>query len=165
MSVRGLGIFAGVVVAVAVLSGCGGGNVEMNPALTWEEAKEGTMLRAAEIAALVPAEQVSSVDQRQTGTLFDCGPTQKSWNSSTLVTLIEGADAEQIVKSIESHYQDRDFTVKNRLDISGNYDVHLIAPDGVEGYLVGVFGDNEILISYGSSCFTPPDDRYLGGDW
>lgn len=137
----------------------------MNPGLTWQEAKESTMAHAAELAALIPADQIVSVEQRETGTLFNCGPEQKSWTSSTSVVLVEGADPERIVKAIEAHYQDTEFTVTNDLSMAGNYQVSLVAPDGVEGYLVGILADGEISISYGSTCFTPPEDRYLGGDW
>lgn len=123
------------------------------------------MVQAGKIAALIPADQVVSVEQRETGTLFNCGLTQKNWNSSTRVVLVEGADAESLVKAIETHHADSDFTVTNGRDIAGDYRVSLVASDGLEGYLVGILTDSEILISYGSTCFTPPEDRYLGGDW
>jgi hypothetical protein len=168
MNVLGRTLLSGMLLAVVVvLSGCAGkgGGAEVNPELTWEEAKASTMARAAEIAELIPADQVVSLEQRETGTLFDCGPTLKNWNSSTRVVLVEGADAESLVKAIETHYEGRDFTVTNDINISGNYRVGLVASDGLEGYLISIHPEDELIISYGSTCFTPPEGVYLGGDW
>lgn len=132
--------------------------------LTWEEAKTATQATELEIADLVPAEYVVSMVQKPTGTLFSCDDGQHTWYGSTAIALTPDADAEQIVRTLESHFRDDErFDVRNRRDVVDEYEIQLMSPDTAETYVIGPDGAAALLISSGSPCFTLPDDVYPGG--
>lgn len=132
--------------------------------LMWEEAKAHSQEMELEIAALVPADVVVNVDQREKGGLFSCNETQHSWNGATTVTLAPGTEIEPIVKAMEAHFLDDDrFEIRTRLSISDKYEVQLMSPETAENYIFGQGVSNTIRIDSGSACFTLPEGVYPGG--
>ncbi|GAA3592197.1 hypothetical protein GCM10022198_15180 [Klugiella xanthotipulae] len=116
-----------------------------------------------EIVETIPKDMVARVVQDGTGILLRCGETQQNWNGATTVTVVAGIEIETAIKAIENHYQNSEFTVGNRLDVSGHYEVGLVAPDEMENYLIGEDDPNTIRIDSGSTCFTLPEGVYPGG--
>ena len=133
--------------------------------LTWEEAKAETQKTELEIAELIPATDVVSVVQKPTGTLFSCDAEQHTWYGSTTIEIAPDADAEEIVRALESHFREgKRFDVRTRRDVVGEYELQLMSPETAETYIIGPDdGGATIRIGSGSPCFTLPDDVYPGG--
>lgn len=99
------------------------------PSVTWK-AKAATQATELEIADLVPAEYVVSIVQKPTGTLFSCADGQHTWYGSTTIALTPDADAEQIVRALESQFrEDERFDVRNRRDVVDEYEIQLMLPE------------------------------------
>ena len=123
-----------------------------------EEAKTQTQAMELEIAGLVPSEVVMSVDQMPKGTLFSCSATEWTWYGATTVTVVEGTDIEEIVRSVQTHYEGSRFEMRTRLNVSNHFEVHLMSPETAENYIVAEgSAPNEIRIASGSFCFALPE--------
>ena len=72
--------------------------------LTWEEAKASTQATEREIVSLIPADQVAAVDQLPEGSLFSCSAGGHAWLGGTKVTLVPGANAEDVVRTLETQF-------------------------------------------------------------
>ena len=142
---------------------------EEESTVTWEEAKAATQERELEIAALVPSEDVVSIDQNEKGGLFSCDESRHRWKGITTVTLVPGADAEAITKGMEEQvitiFPDGDFEVTNRRGITDKYVATVESPTTGEGYLFGEGQPETIVIDSYSVCFTLPEGTYPGGDF
>jgi hypothetical protein len=131
-----------------------------------EEAKAQAQAMESEIAGLVPAGVVVSVDQMPKGTLFSCSETEWTWYGATTVTVVEGTEIEPIVRSIQAHYEGSRFDLRTRQDIADHFEVQLMSPETAENYLVGEGSKpNEIRIDSGSVCFTLPEGIWPGGEF
>ncbi len=138
----------------------------MSTELTWQEAKATTQKKQLEIAALIPANIVVNIEQAPKGVLLSCNNTGRNWNGATTITVAAGTEIEPIVKAIQNHYENSEFTIKTRLDIAQKYEVQLIAPDNVESHLIAEDIDpDKIRIDSGSACFTVPEGMYPGGEF
>lgn len=98
---RAAGAVLVLVTCTVLLTGCKVNAAEANGAkvndLTWQDAKRDTQATELEIAALIPKEQVASVDQMQDGTLLSCDKERHQWTSFTTVILAEDADETNLV--------------------------------------------------------------------
>ena len=153
------------------LTGCTGPAPaeEAASTLTWEEAKADTQAMERQIAALVPAEDVISVDQNEKGGLFRCDEMQHRWKGVITVTLVPGADPESITKDMEQKidtlFPAGEFEVTNRRGITDDYVATVESPTTGEGYLFGEGRPGTIVIDSYSVCFTLPEGTYPGGDF
>ncbi|MET4097408.1 hypothetical protein [Arthrobacter sp. UYCu712] len=137
----------------------------MKAELTWQEAKAHTQAMELEIAALIPKDTVTSIDQKKTGMLLSCNRTQHKWKGSTTITVAEGTKIEPIVKDIEAHYRANGTKVSADRSVNDNYRIQIDLGAG-ENYIVAEgLAPNEIRIASGSACFTLPEGVYPGGDF
>jgi uncharacterized protein YciI len=129
-----------------------------------EEAKAQAQAMELEIAGLVPAGVVVSVDQMPKGTLFSCSETEWRWKGATTVTVVEGTEIEPIVRAIQGHYEGGRFDVSTRHNISDHFEIHLMSPDTAENYIVAEGSEpTEVRIASGSVCFTLPEGTWTRG--
>ncbi|SJN09850.1 hypothetical protein FM113_07390 [Leucobacter sp. 7(1)] len=47
----------------------------------------------------------------------------------------------------------------------GQYELQLVAQDGVENYIIAEGEPGTLRIASGSPCFVLPEDTYPGGTW
>ncbi|WP_416442739.1 hypothetical protein AB3K78_09610 [Leucobacter sp. HNU] len=139
--------------------------------MTWQDEKAKTQAAMRDIAAQIPKDVVLSVDMTATGILFGCnqtGPNGEklhSWTGPTSIAVKPGTDIESIVKTIENYYQEKAFHVTSRLDVLGNYEIHMKPPGEKSSYLISEGDINQISIDGWSECFQLPDGLYPGGDF
>lgn len=132
--------------------------------MTLDEAKAEAQAMELEIASMIPAESVHSVDQKPKGVLLSCETTQYSWNGSTTVTLTPEADAEDVVKDLEASFASDDrFESTNWIGPTGKFRVQLISVETAANYILGEGEAGTIVIDSGSRCFTVAKDFYPGG--
>lgn len=56
--------------------------------------------------------------------------TEHTWYGSTTIALTPDADAEQIVRALESQFrEDERFDVRNRRDVVDEYEIQLMSPE------------------------------------
>ena len=167
---RGIGI--GVVLLVSVvLAGCLGvgsngeavSGVDTN--LTLEGAKKTAMAMELELAAMVPADIVTSIDQHPTGVLLSCqGDRAYQWTGETNVTVSSPPDAEALVDTIVARYRETDgYTARRETTVVDDQPfAHVIGAYGA-GYIVGPSADKTAVeISSFSPCFVLPEDMSPG---
>ncbi|KTR95522.1 hypothetical protein NS220_05750 [Microbacterium testaceum] len=120
-----------------------------------------------DIVSRIPADEVAAVDQHEKGTLFSCIDGGHSWLGGTMVTLVPGVNAEDVVRAIEAGFAGDRFDIRTRQDIDGDYEVQLVAQtDDRENYIIARYkADDTISISSASPCFTLPDGVYPGGEF
>lgn len=158
-----------VVLCVLVIAGCSEGHgasvtsEENGP--SWLEAKRSTQAREREIAESIPEPWVVETLQTPDGFLLDCGADEKTWNGLTEVTLAAEIDPVEAVNHVESRFDHTTFTMSTRLNVVGQHELQLIAPDGVENYIVAEGEPGVIRIASGSPCFALPEGTYPGGTW
>lgn len=140
-------------------------SVPVEDELPWNVAKARALAMQAEIADLIPEEQVDEIVHKRTGTLLNCGGGQINWHSSSSVSLAAGVDEESVVRAIEEHYQGSRFDVETDIDAAGDYRIQLRSQDSAEGYIVVKDGPGTIRIASGSFCFVLPEDVDLPGDF
>lgn len=134
--------------------------------LTWERAKETTQARERSIATLVAEDLFVQADQSPDGVLLSCGDERRySWNGWTHIEVKPGANREAAIKEIAVHYESLNWAVETDRTVLGNYRVQLVAPDGVENYIVAEGEPGVIRIASGSPCFALPEGAYPGGAW
>jgi predicted small secreted protein len=154
-----------LLVACVALAGCGtsgGGDVDQE--LDVERAKRVAMEMELELAALVPSENVASLDQQQEGVLVSCeGERAYQWTGQTTVALQGAPDTEAIVNSAVSEYSERDpYTARLETTADGYPSAHVRGPHSA-GWLMteSVDGTSLEILSF-SPCFRLPDDLYPG---
>ncbi|WP_187976585.1 hypothetical protein [Mycetocola sp. JXN-3] len=139
---------------------------EMNPGLTWEQAKGDSQRMELEIADLVPKEVVVSIEQREKGSLFSCTATEHNWNGSTIVRLVPGTAIDPITRVLGEHYRESKWSVNGYIDMAGDYMVQLTSRPRGESYLFGAgVKPDTIRVGSSSKCFTLPEDVYPGGSF
>ncbi len=132
--------------------------------MTLEEAKAEAQAMELEIASLLPAEMVVSVDQKPTGVLLSCDETQHQWAGGSTVYLAPGTDVENLVKDMEAQMAEDDrFDSRNWLGPTGVYNVQLMSVTSAEGYIFSEGEPGTVDINSFSECFTLPEDVYPGG--
>lgn len=151
---------------VLLLAGCGPSGSGRIDDLTWQEAKAEAQKAESRIAALLPADEILSTDQRPTGTLFSCDATHHQWMGMTTVVVSPSTDVDSLIRAIGSRFNSsEEFEVSESQDVNNHLRVQLVASDG-ENYLVSRGrSEGEIEISSGSRCFRLPDDVYPRGDF
>ncbi|WP_460802403.1 hypothetical protein [Microbacterium sp. GXF6406] len=152
--------------AGAVLSGCSAPVDEepVDSGLTWQEAKAAAQETEREIAALVPEEDIVSVEQKETGVLLSCDEESHNWNGFTTVTMVPGVDIDALVKDIEAHYADDPrFESRSWMTPGDTYAVQLMALDTAANYIISEDERGTFRIESGSECFILPEDVYPGG--
>ncbi|WP_284986400.1 hypothetical protein [Arthrobacter sp. fls2-241-R2A-172] len=133
--------------------------------LTWQEAKAHTQTMELEIAALIPNNNLVSIDQKKAGMLLSCNSTHHKWKGSTTITVVEGTNIEPIVKDIEANCRAKGTKVSADRNVDGDYRIQIDLGAG-ENYIVAEgLAPNEIRIASGSACFTLPEGIYPGGDF
>ena len=155
-------LLAGVVLAGCVTGGMNGGSdvSGVDSKLTVEGAKRTAMAMEREIAAMVPADTVTSIDQHPTGVLLSCeGERTAQWAGRTNVVVSSPPDADAIIDAIVAEYDGKDgFIAKRRTEVDGAPGAHIVGEYGA-GYLVGPSVDKTAIeISSFSPCFAVPDD-------
>lgn len=153
------------------LSGCGaqdGGGI-VDESLTLQDAKMTAMNIETDLAAMIPANVVGSVDQRQTGVLMSCsGERAYQWTGQTQITYrTPGAiDPSALVDEIVAAYSDRaGFTAKSAPLPDGEPGAHVIGAHG-SGYLVNENVDRTgIEILSFSPCFVLPEGMSPGEEY
>lgn len=157
--------------ALAVaLVGCSAEPELVESSLTWEEAKAATKEMTSKIVDLIPSEEVTGVDQHETGTLFSCDEARHRWHGYTFVGLIPGTDIESIVGRLEGAmpvlFSGRgDFDVTHYRDIADSLVVMVESSATSEGYIIGEGDPGTIVIDSWSECFTLPEGTYPGGSF
>ncbi|WP_278101949.1 hypothetical protein AB0870_10010 [Microbacterium proteolyticum] len=171
MKRRHITALAVLVALSAVLAGCvapGGAGV-VDTSLTLEDAKATAMRMERELAALVPADVVASVDQDQTGVLMSCsGDRAYQWTGQTKVVLTEGAtyDGAAVTENIAQTYDASDsYRTNTDLTSDGEPRAHVIGEFG-QGYLVALSVDKTFvqILSF-SPCFVLPEGMWPGDDY
>lgn len=77
--------------------------------------------------SLIPADQVAAVDQLPEGSLFSCSAGGHAWLGGTKVTLVPGANAEDVVRTLETQFTDGRFDIRTRRNIDDDYEIQLLA--------------------------------------
>lgn len=132
--------------------------------MTVEKAKADAQAMELEIASLIPAEMLVSVDQKPTGVLLSCDETQHQWAGGSTVYLVPDSDVEKLVKDMEARLAEDDrFDSRNWLGPSGGYNVQLMSVKSAEGYIFSEGEPGTVDINSFSECFTLPEDVYPGG--
>lgn len=132
--------------------------------MTWEEAKADTQAMELEIASLIPAERVISVDQKPTGVLLSCDEIQHQWAGGSTVYLAPDTNVENLVKDMEARMAEDDrFDSRNWIGPTGIYNVQLMSAKSAEGYIFSEGEPGTVDINSFSECFTLPEDVYPGG--
>ncbi|WP_087013043.1 hypothetical protein [Leucobacter sp. 7(1)] len=131
----------------------------------WSEVKERTQTQELDIAASLPEAWVSEIEQVPDGFLLDCSSTEMTWNGLTKVGLSAGVDPTDAVHHLESRFAGTAFTIGTRLNVVGQYELQLVAQDGVENYIIAEGEPGTLRIASGSPCFVLPEDTYPGGTW
>jgi hypothetical protein len=158
------------VVIVAMVIGCSAEPewVQSNP--RWQDAKATAQAAELEIAGLIPADEVVSIDQHETGSLFSCDEKRHRWTGITYVTLVPGAKIEAVVKQMEKGLgalfaEGDDFKISNYRDMFDEYTVEAESPIRGESYLFVQDDSATISIDSWSECFTLPEGTYPGGSF
>ena len=163
--------FALTVVILLVTPGCVGQPIERRTtAVEWQDAKAAAQAVELEIAGLIPADEVVSVDQHETGSLFSCDDKRHRWTGITYVTLVSGAKIEAVVKQMQKGLgavfaEEDDFKISNYRDMFDEYTVMAESPTTGESYLFGQDDSVTISIDSWSQCFTLPEGTYPGGSF
>ena len=136
-----------------VLAGCVGvGSNEtevsdVNRNLTLDGAKNMAMVMEKELAAMVPADAVTSIDQHPTGVLLGCtGDRAYQWSGETKVAVSSAPDAEALVDAIVTRYKRTDgYTARRETTVVDDQPfAHVIAAYGA-GYIVGPSADKTAI--------------------
>lgn len=163
----------GALVLAALLSGCGGGSpggetvnkVDTSPSL--EDAKQTAMSVERDLAAFVPAQNVVSTDQKQTGVLLSCeGERAFQWTGDTKVMTQGTVDFGSIVDDIVNAFTSRDgYDARRTTTDDGQPRAHIIGEYGAT-YLVEPSVDNTAIniLSF-SPCFVLPEDMSPRGEY
>ena len=160
-----------LLLAGIVLSGCLGGGVHggsdvsgVNTQLTLEGAKKTAMTVERDLAAMVPADVVTSIDQHPTGVLISCkGDRAYHWAGQTNVIVSTLPDAGALVDAIVAKYQGKKgFAAERRTEMDGQPGVEVSGEYGA-GYFVSPSVDKTAIeISSFSPCFVLPEDMSPG---
>lgn len=139
---------------------------EMNKELTWQEAKATTQAVELEIADLIPKDVVVDAYQADTGMMLSCSKGGDRWNGGMIITVAEGTDIEAIVRDIEAHYENTNYSTENWLSFEGRYHTIVKDPETEMFFFVGEgLEPNQIDITSSSECFILPEGVYRGGDF
>ena len=154
----------------AVLFGCAQGahpqrSSHENDGLTWERAKELTQNREREIVAMFPGGELEAVEQDPEGVLLSCDTTTYNWNGVTNVSLTGHTPVAKLIREVGRQCEAHDWEVLTIPSPLGRSRIQLIAPDGVENYIVAEGEPGVIRIASGSPCFALPEGTYPGGTW
>lgn len=167
--------YAGVAVLLlsgVLLAGClsGGARKDVSiaePDLTLEEAKKTTMAMELELAAMVPADIVTSIDQHPTGVLLSCqGDRVYQWAGQTNVVVSSPPDSGAIVDAIVARYlKTEEYTASRDQRIDNQPRAQVLGAYGAD-YLIGPSGDNTAIgISSFSPCFVLPEGMSSDGSY
>ncbi len=165
-----------LVLVMAGLSGCSGSypwgkSKKELPAVTWQEEKAKTQAMMREIAAQVPEGVSINAEVKEAGTLFGCnqtGPNREklhSWTGSATVTVTPGSNIESIVRGVESHYREVQYSVEIDRSVLGNYRIQMKPPGEKSSYIVTKGDSDQIRIAGWSECFLLPEGLYPGGSF
>ena len=159
-----------LLISVVMLAGCVTGGAKgavvnsVDKELTLEGAKKAAMAMEREIAAMVPADTVISIDQHQSGVLLSCdGDRAYQWTGQTNVAVASQPNADAIVDAIVDRYKKAEgFTARRETRVDGQPRAHVIGAYGA-GYLVGPGVETPAIeISSFSPCFVLPEDMSPG---
>jgi hypothetical protein len=126
--------------------------------LTLEEAKREAQSIEDDIAALIPAQSVTHVEQMPTGGLLSCNAKSAyRWYGKTVVNLRGGVDVQAILDGVVEKWKaDKSFSVSRRTDFLKARIVELDGPyDSTYFVNVPKPSDHVSIASY-SQCFTLP---------
>jgi hypothetical protein len=156
---------------VAVLFGTQGCATQQDAraisSLSVEKAKGEAQSTEDDIAALIPSESVTQVEQHPNGGLLSCkGESAYQWYGHTYVRLKAGVDAEAIVDDLVDKWKaDESFAISTYTNLS---DRRVVELDGHynSSYFVDVEdGGTQISIASFSPCFILPKGVYPGGEF
>jgi hypothetical protein len=162
---RALALVTATVLLVSV-AGCAARD-PVSDDLTVDQAKQVTLGIEDDIAALIPAQNVTKKEQRSTGTLLSCAPDRGyQWTGRTKVFLHGDPDIGAIIDSIVDAYADKDgFASKRTKDITGEPQAEVRGVDGSIFIASPWEEDSRIEIASGSPCFRLPEDQYAGDEY
>jgi len=162
-----------VLIVVLMTAACGSGGNSVDKNLTWQEAKAATQKKELEIAAVIPHDLVTKIDQLPKGTLMSCGQTQVydedertyKWTGGTDIFLIPGTPQEPLIRAIEEHYKDSRFTTIVDRRLEGTLRIQLYDEANREAYVIGsgFNGPDSVSITSYSPCFELPEETWSGG--
>ena len=161
-------LLSGVLLAGCLSGGAKGKDVSIaDPDLTLEEAKKTAMAMELELAAMVPADIVTSIDQHPTGVLLSCqGDRVYQWAGQTNVSVSSPPDSGAIVDAIVARYQKIEGYTASRDQRADNQPrAQVLGAYGAD-YLIGPSGDNTAIgISSFSPCFVLPEGMSSDGSY
>jgi len=159
------------VAACLLLAGCAttGVAARVDPTLDVQAAKAIAQGWETEIAGMVPADVVVSIDQHPKGVLMSCTPNHDyAWSGTTLVHLHPDAQPgpQEIIDIIAATYHSReDVRVKVDREEGLLPDVEIIGSHH-QVYIAGPDPDGSVFrIDSWSPCFHLEDGVYPGGEW
>lgn len=159
----------GWVLLVLLSAGCAGtrDNDAANTTTVngWPEIKDSTQRRELELASAIPDQWVSGIEQAPDGFLLSCMSGDFAWHGRTKVVLVSDIDATDVVKFLEADYEESEFTLTTRQNVLDQYELQLIARDGIENYIIAEWEPGTLRIASGSPCFVLPEGTYPGGTW
>lgn len=152
-----------VVLSFAVTGCAGSSNGDdvngVDPDLTVDEAKAIAMAMELELAGMVPAENVTSVEQSPEGVLLSCDDNLGyQWTGITNVHIQGTIDNAALVDAIVDEYSNRDsFTAKTWEIAEDVRSAHVVGRHGA-GYFVHENAEGTAIeVSSFSPCFVLPE--------
>ncbi|MGZ0069007.1 hypothetical protein [Microbacterium arborescens] len=156
------------------VTGCGaepqdGGDIVkgIEPGLTLEGAKRAAQEMERELVAMIPEENIVSVEQNETGVLLSCNDGRGyQWAGGTTVMTQGDVDIAGIVDAVVAEFSGREsFTAKVSRKHNGEPRAHISGDYGA-GYLMGERTDiDAIRVLSFSRCFLRTDDVSPHGEY
>ncbi|WP_284228918.1 hypothetical protein [Arenivirga flava] len=130
----------------------------MDTELSLEEAKQGAIDLASELATFIPASAVGEIERPPDGILMNCGDDGYQWTGRTVVPLLEPIDTDALVVSIIEHFEDSvDHEAISIPTADGEPRVQVRGRFGASAIVAEHPDEPEIRISSLSSCFVLPE--------
>lgn len=135
--------------------------------LTVDEAKGEAQSVEDDIAALIPPESVTHVEQASTGGLLSCaGESAYQWYGHTYVDLRAGVDVEAILDAVVDKWRhDKSISTSRRTTWSKLHVVELDGPHNSTYFINARHSSDQISITSFSQCFILPEGVDPGKDF
>lgn len=119
-----------------------------------------------EIAAAVPVELLSAVDQREKGSFLPCSRDGgHQWAGGLTATVVGDPAPEQVLNPIARHFADRDDLAVRRREDHGDSLIDLMGPHGAMWIVRYVRDRGELDVDSFATCIRLPEDVWPGGSY
>lgn len=134
--------------------------------LSLDDAKARAQEVEREIAAAVPEDMLSNIDQRDKGSFLSCsGGGGNQWAGGLEASVVGNPAPEQVIGPITHHFADRADLVVRRREDDGDSLVDLIGPHGAMWIVRYIRDRGELDVDSFATCIRLPENVWPGGTY